>query len=173
TLASDLEQSVNALERDLVADGWRVVRHLAPRHDDGNWSRNTNHIVATRAYLQSKWQETRHADAPLRAVFILGHVVIPYAGMHAEDSHTGRRDNHYGAWPADHYYGDMDGIWEDKEAYPKYLSEPRFPITHNVPGDGKFDSAWVPPAEDGNTRLELAFGRVDFFGMPAFGRGRR
>lgn len=169
TVARDLDPELRRLERDLVADGWRVLRREVARHDDREWLANTNAIVGIRSMLQDVW---RGGGGELRCVYLVGHVAIPYAGMLAEDTHTGRGDNHLGAWPADHYYGDMDGIWHDRMEYPAYLAPPRFAITRNIPGDGKFDMAWVPPNEEGDTRLELAFGRVDFAGMPAFGRGR-
>ncbi|MBX3745145.1 MAG: hypothetical protein KF833_07525 [Verrucomicrobiae bacterium] len=169
TVAGDLDAELRRLERDLMADGWRVWRREVPRHDDREWLANTNAIVRIRSMLQDAW---RASGGELRCVYLIGHVAIPYAGMEAEDTHTGRGNNHLGAWPSDHYYGDMDGIWHDRMEYPAHLAPPRFGITRNVPGDGKFDMAWVPPNEAGDTRLELAFGRVDFAGMPAFGRGR-
>ena len=92
--------------------------------------------------------------------------------MRAEDLHTGRGDNHYGAWPADTYYADVDGLWTDEYAYPTFLAATRFPVTHNVPGDGKFDTEWLPANAHGEHRLELGFGRLDFANMPSLGRGR-
>ncbi len=170
TLAADLASSVDLLERDLVADGWRVFRREVPRHNDREWRPNTNGVVGIRSMLQKEWETSGRA---LRCVFLVGHVAIPYTGMRAEDTHSGRGDNHYGAWPGDDYYGDMDGIWTDLLHYPAYMPPTTFPITRNEHGDGKFDTEWVPPNRAGDTRLEAAFGRLDFAGMPAFGRGHR
>lgn len=64
-----------------------------------------------------------------------------------------------GAWPADVYYGDVDGIWTDVSVNSTTASPAR---TQNAPGDGKFDQSVVP----GN--VELQVGRVDFNGMPSF-----
>lgn len=172
TLAEDLKAPLEQLERDLVADGWRVGIRPVARHDDDVWSRNTHAIQEIRALVQDQW---RASGGTLRCLYLLGHVAIPYSGMMAEDLHQGRAGvkNHYGAWPSDHYYGDVDGRWTDQASPPATFGPTTFPITANAPGDGKFDSEWVPPNEAGSTRLEMAFGRVDFTGLPALARGRR
>lgn len=170
TMVDPLRLALDQLERDLVADGWRVVRRAVPRHDDRNWAKNLPAIAGIRNFLRSEWEDSGRT---LRAVYLVGHVAIPYSGMRAEDVHTGKGDNHWGAWPADHYYADLDGIWTDRLPYPDYLSKPTFPETYNVPGDGKWDTEWVAPNAAGDTRLELAFGRIDFVRMPAFVRTAR
>lgn len=169
TLAGALASDLDRWERDLVADGWRTVRRTVPRHDDSDWSKNTNSIARVRQVVQTEWQT--HSNA-LRTVVLVGHVAIPYAGHWAEDSHTGAGDNHYGAWPHDLYYGDVDGIWSDKLDHLSHLARVKFPITDNRPGDGKFDSAWIAPNAAGQSRLELSVGRLDFSGLPALARGR-
>lgn len=169
TLAGDLETSLDRFERNLVGDGWRVVRRLAPRHDDREWRRNTNAVVAVREGIRRDWEASGGA---VRSLLLVGHVVIPYAGMRAEDLHTGRGDNHFGAWPADTYYADVDGLWTDKEPYPTYLAGTLLSVTHNVPGDGKWDTEWVPANAAGEHKLEMSFGRLDFANMPSLGRGR-
>src|SRR5262245_26323638 len=58
TLASGLGTELQRLERDLVADGWRVIRHDVPRHDDDKWSRNTNAIARIRALIRQDWEST-------------------------------------------------------------------------------------------------------------------
>lgn len=170
TVGSDLAAQLKTLQQDLVADGWQVVTRFVPRHDDQKWANNTNAIARIRSQVQEIWKSSRQR---LRCVYLIGHVAIPYTGMRAEDTHTGRGDNHYGAWPGDQYYGDVDGVWSDILRYPPYLAEPSFAVTRNDHGDGKFDTEWVPPNEAGRSYLEAAFGRVDFYGMPAFGPGRR
>ena len=40
----------------------------------------------------------------------------PYSGEGAEDGHSGATNdplNHYGAWPADGYYGNTNNAWTD------------------------------------------------------------
>lgn len=170
TLATGLSPELSRLERELVGDGWKVLRHNVARHDDENWSRNTNAIARIRAQVRADWESTGKA---LRCLYLIGHVATPYSGMRAEDLHSGKGDNHWGAWPADQYYGDVDGIWADREPYPTFLAPVTFPVTRNDPGDGKFDTEHVPPNAAGDTRLEMAFGRLDFVRMPLFGRGTR
>lgn len=170
TLAGRLRPELMRLERELVGDGWKVIRRDVPRHDDRDWTRNTNAIARIRAQVKADWEASGKA---LRCLYLIGHVTIPYSGMRAEDLHTGRGDNHWGAWPADQHYGDVDGIWADREPYPTHLAPVTFAITRNDPGDGKFDTEHVPPNAEGDTRLEMAFGRLDFAGMPSFGRGER
>lgn len=168
TLAGGLEPDLVRWERDVRSDGWRVRRETVARHDDREWRNNTNAIAAIRELVRGEWKSSGRT---LRCVFLVGHVAVPYSGIAAEDLHTRPGDNHYGAWPSDQYYADMDGLWTDKEPYPNYLPEATHPANRNVPGDGKFDERWVPPNARGDTRLELAFARVDFANMPAFGRG--
>lgn len=165
TLAAGLRAELDQWERDVAADGWRVLRREAPRHDDARWEANPPKIARTKAAVLEAWAATGGA---LRAVFLVGHVAVPYAGFQAEDTHTGRHDNHFGAWPADVYYGDMDGVWTDTESQPAYMGgrDPTHPETRNVPGDGKWDTAFVGVAPDGNTRLEAAVARVDFAKLP-------
>ncbi|MFN0069475.1 MAG: hypothetical protein ACKVYV_17795 [Limisphaerales bacterium] len=164
TLARGLRAELGAWERDVFADGWRVLRREAPRHDDARWEANPEKIARVKAMVLEAWQATA---GRLRAVFLVGHVAVPYAGFQAEDSHTGRGDNHFGAWPSDVYYGDMDGVWTDRESQPAYILMPvTHPETRNVPGDGKWDTAFVATAPDGNTRLEASVARADFAKLP-------
>ncbi|MEO5905598.1 MAG: fibronectin type III domain-containing protein, partial [Saprospiraceae bacterium] len=67
--------------------------------------------------------------------------------------------DHTGAYPADVYYADMNGVWTDQFVNNISAGDPR---NHNIPGDGKFDQASIP------TDVELQIGRVDFFNMPSF-----
>ena len=89
----------------------------------------------------------------------MGNIPVPYSGDIAPDEHP----NHTGAWPADVYYGDMDGTWTDQSAnYQQTVnSDPadRARLS-NTPGDGKFDQTTPPSA------VELQVGRVDLAGMP-------
>jgi Bacterial Ig domain len=89
----------------------------------------------------------------VKAVFLLGHVPAPYSGNLAPDDHP----DHRGAWPADAYYGDMDGIWTDSVVNNLTASDPR---NRNVPGDGKFDQSHTPAP------LALQVGRVDLADLP-------
>jgi len=67
--------------------------------------------------------------------------------------------SHLGAWPADLYYGDVNGIWTDNSVNKTDSDDPR---NDNIPGDGKFDQSNIP------SPVELEVGRVDMFDLPAF-----
>ncbi len=131
------------LEKDLLADGWLVSRHDL----DG-----TETPTEVRALIQAD-----HASAPqdVKAVYLLGHVPVPYSGDHAPDGH----DYHQGAWPCDGYYGEMNGTWTDNSVSATGSS---WMWNHNVPGDGKFDQSDFPG------QIELQVGRVDLANLPVF-----
>jgi hypothetical protein len=131
------------LHEDLVAEGWLVIRHdVAP----------TDAVSAVRALIQADYQ----ADpAQVKAVFLLGHVPVPYSGNIYPDGHT----DHQGAWPCDSYYGELNGNWTDATVNVTSASRNE---NDNIPGDGKFDQSSIP------TDVELMVGRVDFYNMPVF-----
>lgn len=135
-IAADLQQ----LERDLSHDGWTVQRISVSR---------TASPRTVRSALQSAYLADR---ANVRMVYLLGHVPVPYSGNNSPDGHP----EHRGAWPADGYYGDMDGVWTDSWLYNVQASSGR---NDNVPGDGKFDQSNFP------SLLELGVGRVDLSGL--------
>lgn len=93
---------------------------------------------------------------PLTSVLLLGHVPVPYSGNNAIDGHT---PDHRGAWVADVYYGDLDGLWTDTFVN---NTEANRDANDNVPGDGKFDQNSIP------SDVELAVGRVDMSNLPVF-----
>jgi len=145
TYAADLSSELTRLQQDLVGDGWQVVRQDVSRYDS---------VQAVKAFIQSQY----YADtANVRCVFLFGHVPVPYSGNISPDEHPA---DHKGAWPADVYYGDMDGTWTDSSVYNTSAADTR---NHNVPGDGKFDQSYIP------STVELMVGRVDLANMP----GRR
>src|SRR5581483_4323908 len=130
------------LEQDLTGDGWTVSRLDVNRSDSP---------VQVKAAIKGQYQ----ADpANTKAVFLFGHVPVPYSGDNAADGHY---SNHQGAWPCDGYYADMEGTWTDKSVNDTTASDPR---NHNVPGDGKFDQSQFPAP------LKLMLGRVDLANMP-------
>jgi hypothetical protein len=67
--------------------------------------------------------------------------------------------SHRGAWPADVYYGDLDGIYTDDTVN---TTLPARPENDNIPGDGKFDQNLI------TSRPEIAVGRADFSDLPCF-----
>ena len=139
----NLSFELNRLEDDLEGDGWRVVK----RYVDPTWPVTRVKDSVVKIY---------NADpATTRTLFLFGHIPVPYSGNFGPDGHP----NHQGAWPADAYYGELNGIWTDLSVTSTTLSPAR---TQNVPGDGKFDQSFLP------SPMELQVGRVDLWGMTSF-----
>lgn len=143
TWASHLAPELHRLQMDLVGDGWSVLRYDVAR---------TTPVPSVKSIIQSAAAQSGPGDI---ALFLFGHVPVPYSGDFAADSH----DNHRGAWPADVYYGDLDGVWTDitvnRTTAEKWWN-------HNVPGDGKFDQSNIP------SDVDIMVGRVDLFHMTCF-----
>jgi hypothetical protein len=141
TYAADLTDELARLQQDLVGDGWSVIRHDVARNAS---------VPSVKALIKTDYLAS---PSRVKTVFLFGHVPVPYSGDIAPDGHG----DHIGAWPADLYYGDMDGTWTDTANYGGTGRQ------NNVPGDGKFDQSSAPGT------VELAVGRVDLANMPAFG----
>src|SRR3954470_20208237 len=142
TIANSLATELNLLQRDLIGDGWTVIRRDVSR-------------AATPPTVKSVIQAEYNADpSNVKSVFLFGHVPVPYSGNIVPDGHY---PDHQGAWPADAYYGDLDGGWTDSSVYNTSATDAR---TRNIPGDGKFDQSEIPSA------VELQVGRVDLANMP-------
>ena len=145
THATPLAFELSRLSQDLVGDGWTVERHDVGRNASVESLKN---IIT---------EEYRRDRDKVSAVFLFGHVPVPYSGSSNADGHA----DHYGAWPCDLYYADMDGLWTDTEVNTTTATRPE---NHNVPGDGKFDQTFLPSS------TELMIGRVDLANMPAFSK---
>ncbi len=143
TYVAPLENELSVLEMDFIRDGWQVeVLAVSP----------TESVVNVRAQIQEKYNNNNS----LTAVYLLGHIPVPYSGQIYPDTHD---ENHEGAWSADSYYGEMNGNWTDEVVD---ISTAFFERNHNVPGDGKFDQDSIP------SRLELQVGRVDLSDLSNF-----
>lgn len=142
TNAAALATELTRLEQDLAGDGWVVLRHDVAAAET---------VPIVKQLIVSEYARDL---ANVKAVFLFGHVPVPYAGAVAPDGHG----NHYGAWPADLFYGDVDGVWTDDVNYDSTVAGRQ----HNVAGDGKYDQSSAPSA------IELEVGRVDLANMPAF-----
>ncbi len=140
SLATELEQ----LKLDYIRDGWRVLMHAVPTQMPPS---------EVRQYIQSAYQQ--YPD--LTALYIVGHVAVPYSGDIYPDTHP----EHRGAWAADTYYGELNGNWTDNVVN---ITTAQFEYNHNVPGDGRWDQDSIP------SLMELQVGRVDFFDMPALNK---
>lgn len=143
TMTAALSAQLIQLQQDLEGDGWKVLRH--------DVSPNAS-VTSVKALVVADYNA---APSITKAVLILGHVPVPMSGNLAPDGHG----DHYGAWSADVYYGEMNGAWTDNSVNSGGASWAR---NHNVPGDGKFDQTVIP------TAVELSVGRVDFNDLPAF-----
>ena len=145
TQAGPLAGELARLQQDLAGDGWTVIRHDVSRD-------------ASVAFVKERIVSDYNSDRPkVRAVFLFGHVPVPYSGFFAPDGHPG----HFGAWPADLYYGNIGGTWTDTTADNSTPSDPR---NSNTPGDGKFDQNSIP------SDVRLQVGRVDLADMPSFAK---
>jgi hypothetical protein len=142
--AEALAAEVRRLMFDLVGDGWQVVRKDVSA---------TQTPAEIRQWIRSEYDR---APAEVKSVLLLGHVPVPYSGDLRPDGHG----DHAGAWPADVYYGALEGAWTDETVANKG-NGPQL----NVPGDGKLDQSDIPG------QVQLAVGRVDFANMPAFRAG--
>lgn len=140
-----LAEPLLRLERDLAGDGWVVLRRDVPP---------TAAPPEVKAVIKEAYEADRDA---VRAVFLFGRVPVPYSGDTNPDGHG----DHRGAWPADAYYGDMDGEWTDDKVEDPKASRAE---NRNAKGDGKFDPSQLP------SPVELEVGRVDLSQMPAFGK---
>ena len=144
TIAPALAPELERLTFDLAGDGWQVIQHEVARTDS---------VVSVKALIESEYQ----ADpGNVRALFLFGHVPVPYSGEFAPDAHA----DHVGAWPADAFYGELDGPWTDDTVSTTVAARTE---NHNIPGDGKYDQSRLP------SDLELMVGRVDLANMNAFG----
>jgi hypothetical protein len=149
TYASNLSAELQQLQQDLAGDGWSVIRHDVARGDSVASVKN----LIKNDYLANPSQ--------VNTVFLFGHVPVPYSGLINPDGH----DEHLGAWPADVYYGDMDGTWTDNTVnYQQTLNSDPADAARmsNVPGDGKFDQSTIPAV------VKLQVGRVDLANMPGY-----
>lgn len=132
---------LNTYMNDLSGDGWAIIRYDVSRD-------------AEVADIKKLIVDTYEANSDVKAVQLIGHIAVPYSGNIAPDGHT---PDHLGAWPADVYYGDIDGRWTDVS-----VNNPNAhrDLNKNIPGDGKWDQNVIP------STLELQIGRLDFSDLP-------
>ncbi|MCB9165276.1 MAG: T9SS type A sorting domain-containing protein [Flavobacteriales bacterium] len=144
TLTSSLATELTQLTNDLRADGWGVIRSDVSR---------TASVTSIKSIVQGHYNSD---PANVKALYIIGHVPVPYSGNITPDGHEDTR----GARPTDAYYADVNGTWTDNTVNTTITSQQR---TWNTPGDGKFDQSDLPSS------VELQVGRVDMYDLPAFG----
>lgn len=149
TFSMSLAPELRRLELDLMGDGWVVIHHDVGRNDS---------VVNIKNLIRADY----NADpAHVNTVFLFGHVPVPYSGLLNPDGHP----EHLGAWPADVYYGELDGAWTDSTVNftQPGNGDPADGIRlSNHPGDGKFDQSTIPGV------VKLNVGRVDLSNMPGY-----
>lgn len=153
-ISSKLPDDINTLKNDLYSSGWFVESFVVSRSDTPD---------KIKARIKQLYDSETY---PKSALYLLGHVPVPYSGnfsstgdRYPPDGHAEGSGNHTGAWPADVFYSDLSGVWEDGLVSCTTGKSERH---HNVPGDGKYDASAIPGAS------VLETGRVDFYDLPAF-----
>jgi hypothetical protein len=143
SFTESLTSEIKTLIADLEGDGYEVIKYDVARDET---VANVKQIIVN---------EYNTDPNNVKSIFLLGHIPVPYSGFIVPDGHP----EHKGAWPADVYYADMDGVWTDNIVNSTTAADAR---NRNIPGDGKFDQSVLP------SEVELEIGRVDFSDMPAF-----
>ncbi len=142
TVTSTFETELFRLMKDISGDGWAVKRIDVSRNDS---------MMHVKNLIVNEFNN----DPDVAAVFLFGHVPVPYSGNLNPDGHA----DHMGAWPFDGFYGDMNGNYTDAIVNNTTASRQE---NWNVPGDGKFDQTAIPGT------IELQVGRTDLYNLPAF-----
>ncbi len=145
TYKNSASAEIETFKMDLIKEGWKV---------------STVYVARSLPVSQVKQQILNRYQANptnFKGVILLGHVAVPYSGNIAPDAHS----DHYGAWPADMYYSDMNTSnsgWTDVSTSIVTASDAR---NHNIVGDGKFDMSSHGAACD----MKIFVGRVDVYNM--------
>ncbi len=142
TAATFVEDNISTYMDVLTSEGW--IPWLLPVAEESSVQE-----------IKSLILENYTTRDSLSAVLLMGNIAVPHSGNITPDGHS----NHKGAWPADAFYGDIDGVWTDETVN---NNTSIYPSVHNVPGDGKFDQDSIP------SNVELAVGRMDFSELPVF-----
>ena len=147
------------LKQDLIGDGWQVIAE--PLHVFATDTADDTAMSASevREFIQDAYNEHHSSSSEVRSVLLLGHFPVPESGWMSPDGHSVDP----AALPADVFYGDMDDLWTDSVE----LGPVEATGASNLPGDGRYDSNFVPNDGDGG-RLELSVGRIDMHNMANF-----
>ena len=108
-VANALQNELETFRKDLICDGWTVLRH--------NVSRKATPQEARQIILNEYYSDPGNVEA----VFLLGH--LPVFGSGSDYLGPDGHDNHTGKWPADAYYGYMGKNWTSN-------------TISTIPGDG-------------------------------------
>lgn len=142
-LKNRIKDKYHEFLKGLSADGWQV---------------NQLEVGTGFTHFQIKDSiKVWHTNKPFRnnTVLLFGDIPVPYSGYINPDAHP----EHRGCWPADVYYGNFSGTWEDKVTFETATRVEN----KNYPGDGKFDQDKVP----GEVVMEI--GRIDLHNITTLG----
>ncbi len=106
TIAEPLAARIDRFERDLIGDGWRVTRHLVPRHAPKAREENLANGRSLRAWVTA---EAEAAPGTPHSLILLGNVPVMYSGRVAPDGH-GRVPH-----ATDLFYADIGRFWPEGE----------------------------------------------------------
>lgn len=164
TVAAPLSTELNRLEKDLIGDGWQVVRwNDAPRSGKNQVLTNTWDDVQKKwvgieadpqVYTVKNWIKARYSENPTRvkSVFLFGHLPIPLSGaFNAPDGH-GNLGHPMGT---DIYYADLN-TWQDAITGTGYI------MADNIYDPSSDFSGFF------GVTATLEYGRVDMWNMPEF-----
>ncbi len=150
SLRDSMLAEIETASLDMAGDGWKVIHRFvskdsSPVHVQG--------VIAEAA---------RWCTNPLRAIYILGHVPVPYSGNYGLDAFysvppDGHPD-HGGAWPADVFYGTNPGLYSDNLVN----NNGSRAENKNLKSDGKYDQIEIPGS------IAYHIGRVDLRSMTKF-----
>jgi hypothetical protein len=144
TVLANMQTEFHRFLTDIVGDGYEIFRIDVDRNDP---------VSTVKNQIVNAWNiDTTRS----KTVVLFGRVPVPYSGDIAPDAHI---PDHQGAWPADVYYGDMDGTWNDVSVNTTGATRPQ---NHNVPSDGKFDESTLP------SNVDVNLGRIDLANMNSF-----
>lgn len=151
-LKDSLKDEIHTLSQDLAGDGWKVIHRFV--------SKDSSPVYVAGVIAEA----ARWAKNPLRSLYLLGHIPVPYSGNYGKDSYytvppDGHPD-HGGAWPADVFYGTTPSLWTDNLTN----EDGTRAQNKNYPKDGKYDQIELPD------EVDYHIGRVDLSNMPKFGK---
>lgn len=134
-LFDSLNLEIERLKTDIMADGWTVELMKVS---------SVSSVVDLKDDITSIYK----AKPETSGLILLGNLPIAYSGEMAPDGHTG---DHFGAWPSDAFFADLDGTWTDKTVNNVTASRAE---NKNEPFDGKYDQNIIPSLP------ELMVGRI-------------
>jgi len=147
TIYSEIYDNLMQFANNIRADGWQVKIKKSPRAE----SFDPEKVRITKDIIIDTYKNT----ADLTSVILIGRIPVHYSGNFAVDGH----EDHYGAWPTDVYYAELDGKWTDtlRSRFDDVDNRIR-----NLPNDGKTDQTYL------TSDLELQIGRIDMYDLPYF-----